>query len=189
VPNTAFTEALAFVFQARDLELLELAEPDAMSQALQVLDDFWGAAEIGAVALVDMGVWHWMYDHPEATPAQLKEATLAIARKVWNDYFAPVFGQRDVTLLGVYSHMIHSRLYLPDYPIGAMIALQIEQQVERAGDLGGEFERMSRIGRLTPDLWMQQASGAPVGPEAMLAAAAEALAEVTGARSASARAE
>jgi hypothetical protein len=189
VPNTAFTEALAFVFQARDLELLGLAQPDAMSQALQVLDDFWGAAEIGAVALVDMGVWHWMYDHPEATPAQLRQATLAIAREVWNDYFAPVFGQRDVTLLGVYSHMIHSRLYLPDYPIGAMIALQIEQQVERAGDLGGEFERMSRIGRLTPDLWMQQASGAPVGPEAMLAAAAEALAEVTGTKSASARVE
>ena len=97
-------------------------------------------------------------------------AARTIAREVWNDYFAPVFGQRDVTLLGVYSHMIHSRLYLPDYPIGAMIALQIEQQVERAGDLGGELERMSRIGRLTPDLWMQQASGAPVGPEAMLAA-------------------
>ena len=29
VPNTAFTEALAFVFQARDLELLGLASPDA----------------------------------------------------------------------------------------------------------------------------------------------------------------
>ena len=115
------------------------------------------------------------------TPAELKQATLAIARDVWNEYFAPVFGQRDVILLGIYSHMIHSRLYLPDYPIGAMIALQIEQQVERAGDLGGEFERMSRIGRLSPDLWMEQASGAPVGPEAMLAAAVRALEQVQGA--------
>ena len=189
VPNTAFTEALAFVFQARDLELLGLAEPDAMSQALQVLDDFWGAAEIGAVALVDMRVWHWMYDHPQAAPAELRQSTLAIAREVWNEFFAPVFGQRDVILLGIYSHMIHSRLYLPDYPIGAMIALQIEEQVERAGDLGGEFERMSRIGRLSPDLWMEQASGAPVGPEAMLAAAARALEQVQGSASASARAD
>ncbi len=186
VPNTAFTEALAFVFQARDLELLGLSEPDATSQALQVLDDFWGAAEIGAVALVDMRVWHWMYANPDATPAALKRATLAIAKDVWNEYFAPVFGQQDVTLLGIYSHMIHSRLYLPDYPIGAMIALQIEQQVERAGDLGGEFERMSRIGRLTPDLWMERASGAPVGPEAMLAAAERALEQVQGAATASA---
>lgn len=187
VPNTAFTEALAFVFQARDLELLGLSEPDRTSRALQVLDDFWGAAEIGAVALVDMRVWHWMYANPDAAPAALKRATLAIAKDVWNEYFAPVFRQRDVTLLGIYSHMIHSRLYLPDYPIGAMISLQIEQQVKRAGDLGGEFERMSRIGRLSPDLWMEQASGAPVGPEAMLAAAERALEQVQGAAIASAR--
>ena len=178
VPNTAFTEALAFVFQARDLELLGLAEPDATSQALQVLDDFWSAAEIAAVALVDMRVWHWMYEHPDASPAELKQATLNIAREVWNQYFAPVFGERDVILLAVYSHMINNRLYLPNYPIGSMIALQIEQQVDKAGDLGSEFERMSKIGRLTPDLWMKQATGAPVGPEAMLAAAGKALEQV-----------
>ena len=33
VPNTAFTEALAFVFQAKDLELLGLATPNAESSA------------------------------------------------------------------------------------------------------------------------------------------------------------
>ena len=32
VPNTAFTEALAFVFQAHDLELLGLAKPDAKAK-------------------------------------------------------------------------------------------------------------------------------------------------------------
>jgi hypothetical protein len=52
VPNTAFTEALAFVFQARDLELLGLGKPDETSRAFRVLDDFWGTAEISAVALV-----------------------------------------------------------------------------------------------------------------------------------------
>ena len=178
VPNTAFTEALAFVFQDRDLELLGLSKPDATSDAYGVLDDFWGALEISGVALVDMRVWRWMYAHPEATPAELREATLQIARDVWNQYFAGVFGRRDVVLLAVYSHMISSGLYLPDYPIGAMIALQIKQQVRRKGDLGGEFERMSRQGRLTPDLWMERATGAPVGPAALLAATEEALATV-----------
>ena len=178
VPNTAFTEALAFVFQDRDLELLGLSKPDATSDAYGVLDDFWGALEISGVALVDMRVWRWMYAHPQATPAELREATLQIARDVWNQYFAGVFGRRDVVLLAVYSHMISSGLYLPDYPIGAMIALQIKQQVRRKGDLGGEFERMSRQGRLTPDLWMERATGAPVGPAALLAATEEALATV-----------
>jgi hypothetical protein len=180
VPNTAFTEALAFVFQDRDLELLGLSKPDATTDAYGVLDDFWGALEISGVALVDMRVWRWMYAHPEATPAELREATLQIARDVWNEYFAKVFGRRDVVLLAVYSHMISSGLYLPDYPIGVMIALQIKQQVRREGDLGGEFERMSRQGRLTPDLWMERATGAPVGPAALLAATEEALAIVKG---------
>ncbi len=76
--------------------------------------------------------------------------------------------------------MISSGLYLPDYPIGVMIALQIKQQVRRKGDLGGEFERMTRQGRLTPDLWMERATGAPVGPAALLAATEEALATVKG---------
>jgi hypothetical protein len=179
VPNTAFTEALAFVFQDRDLELLGLAKPDAMSDALGTLDDFWGTYEIGGVALVDMRVWRWMYQHPEATPAELREATLGIARDVWNEYFAPVFGQRDVVLLAIYSHMISSGLYLPDYPIGSMIALQIKEQVRKTGDLGGEFERMTKQGRLTPDLWMERATGAPVGPAALLAATERALEVVT----------
>src|SRR5215471_14658431 len=132
VPNTAFTEALAFVFQGHDLELLGLAKPDAQSEALKTLNDFWGTYEISGVALVDMAVWHWMYDHPDATPGELKDGTLAICRDVWNKYYAPVFGKRDVVLLGIYSHMIDSFLYLPDYPIGHLIALQIEKQMEKA---------------------------------------------------------
>jgi hypothetical protein len=178
VPNTAFTEALAFVFQDRDLELLGLAKPDATSDALATLDDFWGAFEISGVALVDMRVWRWMYAHPDATPAALREATLGIARGVWNEYFAPLYGRRDVVLLGIYSHMIDSGLYLPDYPVGVMISLQIKEQVRRAGNLGSEFERMSRQGRLTPDLWMMRATGAPVGPAALLAATEAALTQV-----------
>jgi hypothetical protein len=178
VPNTAFTEALAFVFQGKDLELLGLAKPDAKSRAFKTLDDFWGTAEIAGVALVDMAVWHWMYEHPNATPAELKEATLQISKDVWNKYFAPVFKKRDVTLLGIYSHMIDSFLYLPDYPIGHMIAFQIEEQMEKAGNIGAEFERMAVVGSVVPDLWMKKATGSPVGPEALLNETAKSLKEV-----------
>ncbi|MGZ5429750.1 MAG: hypothetical protein ACXWFS_12135, partial [Thermoanaerobaculia bacterium] len=179
VPNTAFTEALAFVFQGHDLELLGLAKPSVKARAEKVLDAFWGAYEIAGVGLVDMGVWHFMYDHPEATPAELKAATLAIARDVWNRFFAPVLGEKDVTLLAVYSHMIDAFLYLPDYSIGHMIAFQIERQMDKAGAIGPEFERMAKLGSIAPDLWMTEATGAPVGPEALLAEAQKALAAVT----------
>jgi len=179
VPNTAFTEALAFVFQAHDLELLGLAKPDPKSDALKTLNDFWATYEIAGVALVDMGVWHWMYDHPDAKPAELKVATLSICRDLWNRYYAPVFKKKDVVLtLGIYSHMIDSLLYLPDYPIGHLIAFQIEQQIEKTKNLGGEFERMAKIGNVAPDIWMKEATGSPVSPKALLTATERALAVV-----------
>ena len=178
VPNTAFTEALAMVLQGHDLEVLGLAAPDANSDALKTLNDFWNTCEISGVALVDMGVWHWMYEHPAATPAQLRDATVAISKDVWNRYFAPVFGKKDVLLLGVYSHMIDSFLYLPDYPIGHMIAFQVEEQMKKAGAIGPEFERVAKMGQVTPDLWMIHATGKPVGPEALLSATERALAQL-----------
>ena len=175
VPNTAFTEALAFVFQHKDLELLGLATPTAESRALQTLDSFWGTYEIAGVALVDMAMWHWMYDHPDATPEQLKNAVVQISKDVWNKYYAPVFNKRDVVLLGVYAHMVNNFLYLPNYPIGHLIAFQIEEHIDAKGNLGAEFERMSRYGSLPPDMWMKNATGAPVGAGALLQAAERAL--------------
>ena len=77
VPNTAFTEALAFTFQAQDLELLGLGKPSAETERLRVLNDFWATWEIAGVALLDIAVWHWMYEHPDATPAQLREAAVS----------------------------------------------------------------------------------------------------------------
>ncbi|HSP14328.1 MAG TPA: hypothetical protein VLV78_06225 [Thermoanaerobaculia bacterium] len=175
VPNTAFTEALAFVFQHKDLELLGLAQPGPEARAMQSLDDFWGTYEISGVALVDIAMWHWMYGHPDATPEQLRDAVVQIARDTWNRYYAPVFHKRDVTLLGVYAHMVNNFMYLPDYPIGHLIANQIEQQIEKAGTIGPEFERMSKFGSVTPDLWMINATGAPVGAKALLDATERAL--------------
>jgi oligoendopeptidase F len=178
VPNTAFTEALAFVFQNKDMELLGLSSPTPESRGLQTLNDFWGTYEIAGVALVDMATWHWMYDHPNATPEELKNAVVQISKDVWNKYYAPVFNKRDVVLLGVYAHMINNFLYLPNYPIGHLIAFQIEEQMEKAGNIGAEFERMAKYGSVAPDLWMKHATGAPVGAAALLHATEKALAVV-----------
>ena len=175
VPNTAFTEALAFVFQGHDFELLGLTAPDDQSEAMKVLNDFWAVYEIAGVALIDMNVWHWMYDHPNATPAELKDATIEIAKNIWNKYYAPVFHKKDVVLLGIYSHMIDSFMYLPDYPLGHMIAFQIEEQMKKGSTLGAEFERMATVGRVAPDLWMKNATGFVVGPDALLHATEKAI--------------
>jgi hypothetical protein len=180
VPNTAFTEALAFVFQARDRRLLGLGGADPAADHLRALDVFWGTREIAGVALVDIAAWRWLEAHPEATPAQFREAVVGIARDVWNRHFAPVFGVRDVALLGIYSHMVDSGLYTPDYPLGRLIAFQIEQHFETLpGPMGPEFERISRLGNLTPDAWMRRAVGAPISAEPLLQATGRALDTLT----------
>jgi hypothetical protein len=71
--------------------------------------------------------------------------------------------------------MIDSVLYLPDYPIGHMIAFQVEEQMQKAGAIGPEFERIAKEGNVLPDMWMVHATGAPVGPEALLTATKRAL--------------
>ncbi len=176
VPNTAFTEALAFVFQAKDLELLGLGKPDAEAERKRVLNDFWMTWEIAGVALVDIAVWHWMYDHPKAKPAELRDATVKIAQGIWNQYYAPVLGGKDTPLLGIYSHMISYPMYLFNYPLGHLIAFQIEEQVRKPGlKLGPEFERMAKFGAVTPDLWMINASKEPVSAGPLLRATEAAL--------------
>ncbi|OJH35695.1 hypothetical protein [Cystobacter ferrugineus] len=175
VPNNAFTEALAFVFQARDMELLGLAKPDAASERERVLNDFWQTWEIAGVALVDIAVWHWMYEHPDATPASLREAVVRISQETWDRYYAPVLGGQGTPLLGIYSHMISYPLYLADYPLGHLIAFQIEEHLRKSGKLGAEFERMASQGALTPDVWMTKATGAPVSAEPLLRATEKAL--------------
>ncbi len=170
VPNTAFTEAFAFVFQARDLEVLgcgTVARSDA-------LGDYWATCEIAGVALVDIAVWRWLYAHPDATAAALGGAVLDAARSVWNRLFAPAFGLRDATILGSYSHMIENPLYLADYPIGHIVAFQVEDYL-KGRDLGKEMGRMCALGRLTPDEWMRQAVGAGLSAAPLIAAARKEL--------------
>lgn len=175
VPNTAFTEGMAFVFQGKDIEVLGLKKPNEKALAGKALHDLWGTYEIAGVAMVDIDVWHWMYDHPEATAAELKDAVIEIAKKHWNTYYEPIFGHKDCILLAIYSHMIHSGLYLPDYPLGHIVAAQVEHYVENSGNLGSEVERMNLLGCIAPDLWMKKATGSPVSAQPMLDAASKAI--------------
>lgn len=176
VPNTAFTEAIAMVFQEHDLTLLGLPPPNSEQVKLQTLSDFWQTYEIAGVGLLDIAAWHWLYDHPNATAAQFRAAVVATAKGLWNTYYAPVLGSRDSPILAIYSHLISYPLYVFNYPVGHLIAFQMKEQVAKAGAaVGPELERMAKLGRLTPDVWMQQATGAPVSAQPLLRATAKAL--------------
>lgn len=176
IPNTAFTEALAFTFQKRDLELLGIPVTSPLKDDFQALDIFWSNYEIMGVSLVDMKVWQWMYKHPDANKSELKNAVITIAIEIWNKYYAPVFGIRDEPILAIYSHMIDNPLYLSAYPIGYLIHFQLEKQV--AGkNFANEIMRIYSKGRVTPQLWLEQTMGEGLTNKPLLEAVDKALKE------------
>jgi len=178
VPNTAFTEALAFVFQKRDLQILGMKDDNPNKEALMILDVVWGCYEIMGVALVDIAVWEWMYANPKATPAQLKDNVVRIAKEIWNTYYAPLLGEEDSPILAIYSHMISNPLYLANYPLGHLIELQLEAYLQEK-PFAAEVLRMFRLGRLTPQMWMKEAVGAELSIEPTLRATAAAVDKLT----------
>jgi len=174
VPNTAFTEALAFLFQKRDLELLGVSLDDPDAKRMLALANCWSTYEIMGVSLVDMYAWKWLYKNPDATAGEFKNAVIKIAKDVWNDYYADVFGVRDIPLLAVYSHMIYRTIYLPAYPVGHLIDFQLENHME-GNNLAEEVMRIFTAGSIIPQLWMEHAVGTGISGQATLDAAKEAL--------------
>ena len=170
VPNTAFTEALAFVFQKRDLKLL--GYPQQIDDNT-TLDIFWGAYEIMGVSLVDMYTWKWLYENPAATSEQLRDAVIRIAHEVWNKYYEPVLGTHDSPILAIYSHMISSPMYLPNYPFGHIIEFQLEKHfasLRSDAQFASEIERIYTLGTLTPNVWMEEAVGSKVSTQPLVEA-------------------
>ena len=177
IPNTGFTEASAFLFQERDLQLLHQST-QSPQQADQLFDMIWGMYEIMGVSLVDMRMWQWLYAHPEADAAALREAVIAIASEVWNQYYAPILGEKDSPLLGIYSHMVGYALYLPAYPIGNLVQYQLDEHLANCAtpeEWAKEYTRIYQQGCLTPDAWMRGAVGKPMSVEPILNAVREAL--------------
>jgi len=169
VPNTAFTEALAFVFQKRDLDLLGIKDNDPEKDAMDILDKAWQLFEITGVSLLDISVWKWLYANPDATPDELKQTVVRLAKEIWNDYYAPVFGIKDEPVLAIYSHMVSYPLYLSAYAFGQIIEFQLEQYLT-GKDFAKEIDRVFRLGRLTPNQWMIQATGKPLSVDPLLVA-------------------
>ena len=174
VPNTAFTEAVAFMFQKRDLELLGFTNNNINSDKNLALDDFWSCYEIMGVALLDIATWEWMYTHPNATAPELKEAVITKSKEIWNNYYAGIMGRKDEIILAIYSHMIDNPLYLSNYPIGHLISFQVEGQM-KGKSMADEMQRMYTQGRIIPQLWMHNSVGVDISAEPLLQAVRKAL--------------
>ncbi len=178
VPNTAFTEGFAFVFQGRDQEILGLGKDSSKSNIMKRLHGFWHCFELSGISLVCLDVWHYMYEHQDASPEDICDFVLKKSAEYWNKWYAPVFGEKDSVLLSVYSHMIEYGLYLPNYPLGEIIRSQIEAHLV-GKNLALEMEKLCAQGRLTPDIWLLKGAGNPISAKFLISAAEKAIESLT----------
>lgn len=176
VPNTACSEAFAFLFQAEARRVLGVApavEP-ATADAARSLESALSAIQIAGPGLLELRAWRWLYAHPDADAPALRDAVLGIADEVWARHFATAFGPDPYALLAAYQHLIAYPLYLPNYAIGHIISHQIRRHL--AGrDLASETLRICAIGNVTPDLWMTRAVGEPLSARGLVEDAAAAV--------------
>ncbi len=183
VPNTACTEAFAFLYQALAKRVLGLEDP-AESQkqfAADAVATMLSACQIAGPSLLELRVWRWLYAHPSASAEQLRSEVLRVADDLWTRYYANDYGPDPYRILAAYQHMIGHPLYLPDYTLGHMMSHQIRSYM-RGKELASETKRITSLGCLTPDQWMRLAVGAPVSAESLARDAAAGLSVLTSLR-------
>ncbi|MBX3355537.1 MAG: hypothetical protein KF724_07555 [Phycisphaeraceae bacterium] len=180
VPNTACTEAFAFLYQSLGRRVLGLEDPAlAQRQAdLDAVQTMLAACQIAGPSLLELHAWRWLYAHPGASPEALRDEVISIADRLWSRFYERDFGPDPYHLLAAYQHMIAHPLYLADYTLGHIMSHQIRSHMH-GKDLAAETKRICSIGRVTPDLWMRRAVGSPVSAAALIRDSAEALARLT----------
>ena len=166
VPGSCAVEAVANVFCDARYRLVNVKLSTENIEPLDqmTIESMLASCQMSGPALLEVRVWQWLYDHPDATPAELRDAVLEIAADIWKEFFEPYFGPDPYYLPAAYQHMIGYPLYLANYVMSGL-ALQQMQAYVRGKDRATELIRMYGLGRLTPDLWMERAVGAPLSVE------------------------
>jgi hypothetical protein len=177
VPNTACTEAFAFLYQSLGRQVLGLETNEQAARAFHVdsLATMLAAFQIAGPSLLELHTWRWIYANPKATPEQLRDEVLAIAGRLWKRFYEPHFGKDPYHILAAYQHMVGHPLYLADYTIGHVMSHQIRSFLN-GRDLATETRRITSIGSVTPDAWMRKAVGEPLSIEPLARNAAAAIA-------------
>jgi hypothetical protein len=176
VPNTACTEAFAFLYQSLGKRVLGIASADDEARGFDIdsVQTLASACQIAGPALLELRVWNWIYRNPTASADALRAEVLAVAERLWNEFYREDFGSDPYHILAAYQHMIAHPLYLPDYPIGHIISHQVRSHL-RTRDLASETRRICSIGAVTPDLWMRRAVGSGIDVTPLVNDAAAAL--------------
>jgi hypothetical protein len=166
VPTGGITEGMAEIFAYKNIEGLDLFPFTAEEKKhLLAMATMWYMYEMGGNSLTDIMTWEWMYEHPDASVAELKNAVLDISAGIWNKYFSKTFGnKKESHILSVYNHFTSGDLYLYNYYNGAIYSYLLAGSFSR-NDLAGGLKNACSEGITMPGLWLEKAIGKDFSPE------------------------
>ena len=178
VPNTACTEAFAFLYQSLAKRVLGIEDESAAERAFheETVASMLMTCQIAGPSLVELRTWGGLRSGTHAMPKP-SASLLRNAEEVWAEFFQDQFGDDPYHILGAYQHMLGHPLYLADYAIGRTISHQIRSHM-RGRNLAAETRRICSIGSVTPDAWMREAVGGPLSATPLLEDTAAALAAI-----------
>jgi hypothetical protein len=165
IPNTAFTEAIAFNFQYKTDFILDNKEKK--DDDYKVLSTFWQTYNNVLQAKFEIELYKFLYSQKELNKEIIHENSIRIANELWQKYLEKYFGKNEQALLAGYTHILFCDLYLPDYPIGRVIEYQISKFLKDK-NFGTEIERICKIGSIKPDSWMKEAVNEEVSANSLL---------------------
>jgi len=179
VPGSCAVESVANIFCDTRFKLVNVKLSTEPIEPLDqmTIETMLSGCQMSGPALVELRAWRWLYDHPDATAEELRDAVLQIAANVWTEFFEEYYGPDPYYLTAAYQHMIGYPLYLANYVVSGVAVQQMRAYV-RGKDVASELMRMYTIGRLTPALWMERAVGAPLSAEPLLRDAERVLAQL-----------
>jgi hypothetical protein len=169
VPSGGITEGYAEMLAYKNVEGLDLYPYDKETgHHLRTLAALWYVMEIGGQSLTEILSWKWMYENPDATAEEVQAGIMGIAKKVWNDYFADIFGgKRNQPVLSIYDHYITGSLYLHNFFYSNVIMHQLYSAF-RNTCLSTELKRAAKEGNTTTERWMHNAVGVGVSIEPLI---------------------
>lgn len=176
VPTGGITEGMAEIFAYKNIEGLDLFPYSVEEKKLLLaLATMWYMYEMGGNSLTDIMVWEWMYEHPDASVAELKRAVLDISAGIWNKYYSKTFGgKKDSHILSVYNHFTSGDLYLYNYYNGAIYSYLLAGSFNR-NDLAGGLKKACSEGITMPGIWLEKAIGKDFSPDPLFDDARKAI--------------
>jgi len=168
-PNSAFPAAISKIFEINAPKALGIRECEELRYHCFILNTFAETWIESLKALHSLYLWKWAYANPEFTESELHKASKDIS-----DTLKKTYSISDETVLETASFAVYNKSEDFNKPLIGIIASLLYANIKDK-NMAQEIERISSIGCLTPEVWIQKSTGSELTADVLLNETSKAL--------------